>query len=140
MRISISGWALAGLSLAQAMPTSAHNRSICSILDRKRLLVRAQPLPIAPTGRDVPSAIVLTARAAETTQEELDIRTKMSDIRLHLKEVGMAKRDSFLAELRDEAKARGLSFKVSKRRGTTVPHREIDPKTAQKIRKGLGLT
>jgi len=77
----------------------------------------------------------------------------MSEMRFHLKEVGMAKRDSFLAELRDEARARGLSFKVSKRRGkgshalvqvgdnwTTVPHREIDPKTAQKIRKGLGLT
>jgi hypothetical protein len=64
----------------------------------------------------------------------------------------MEKRDSFLAELRDEARALGLSFKISKRRGkgshalvqvgdncTTVPHREIDPKTAQKIRKGLGL-
>jgi hypothetical protein len=65
----------------------------------------------------------------------------------------MAKQDSFLAELRDEAKARGLSFKVFKRRGkgshvlvqvgdkrTTLPYREIDPKTARKIRKGLGLT
>lgn len=64
----------------------------------------------------------------------------------------MGKRDSFLAELRDEARAKGLSFEVSKRRGkgshalvrvgerwTTVPDREIDPKTARKIRKGLGL-
>jgi hypothetical protein len=73
-------------------------------------------------------------------------------IRAFLKEDGMGKQDSFLAELRDEAKANGLNFVVSKRRGkgshalvqvgdrvTTVPHREIEPKTAQKIRKGLGL-
>jgi hypothetical protein len=64
----------------------------------------------------------------------------------------MGKRRSFLADLRDEARAKGLTFEVSERRGkgshalvqvddkvTTVPHREIDPKTAQKIRKGLGL-
>lgn len=75
----------------------------------------------------------------------------MSDMHA-TKEVGMSKRDRFLAELRDEAKAQGLSFKVSTRRGkgshalvqvgdrvTTVPYREIDPKTAQKIWKGLGL-
>jgi hypothetical protein len=60
------------------------------------------------------------------------------------------KRDRFIAELRHEAKLRGLSFRVETRRGkgghamiwlgdrvTTLPSREIDPKTA--IRKSLGL-
>ena len=64
----------------------------------------------------------------------------------------MNKRDRFIAELRNAAKARGLSFKVETWRGkgghamvwvgdrvTTVPAREIDPKTARKIRKALGL-
>lgn len=64
----------------------------------------------------------------------------------------MDKRDRFIAELRDEAKQRGLPFRVSKSKGkgghatvwlgdrfTTLPSREIDPKTAAKIRKGLGL-
>jgi hypothetical protein len=65
----------------------------------------------------------------------------------------MDKRDRFLAELRSEAKAKGLEFRVETWRGkgghamvwvgnkvTTVPSREIDPKTARKIRKALGLT
>jgi hypothetical protein len=64
----------------------------------------------------------------------------------------MDKRDRFIAELRDEARHRGLSFRVEYRRGkgghamvwvgerfTTLPSREIDPKTARKIRKQLGL-
>jgi hypothetical protein len=64
----------------------------------------------------------------------------------------MDKRDIFIAELRDEAHARDLPFRSEKRRGkgghmmvfvggrlTTVPSREIDPKTARKIRKRLGL-
>jgi hypothetical protein len=64
----------------------------------------------------------------------------------------MDKRDRFISELRDEAKARGLAFRVTKGRGkgghamvwvgdkfTTLPSREIDPKTASKIRKHLGL-
>ena len=64
----------------------------------------------------------------------------------------MQKRDRFIAELRKAAKARGLSFRVETWRGkgghamvwvgikvTTVPSREIDPKTARKIRKALGL-
>lgn len=64
----------------------------------------------------------------------------------------MDKRDRFIAELRSEAKARGLSFALDKGRGkgghalvfvgdrfTTLPSREIDPKTARKIRKALGL-
>ncbi len=64
----------------------------------------------------------------------------------------MDKRDIFIAELRDEARRKGLSFRAEKRRGkgghmmvyvgnrlTTVPSREIDPKTARKIRKQLGL-
>jgi hypothetical protein len=59
----------------------------------------------------------------------------------------MSKRDRFVAELRQEAKARKLSFKVEAWRGkgghgdkvTTLPSREIDPKTARKIRKALGL-
>jgi hypothetical protein len=64
----------------------------------------------------------------------------------------MDKRTRFLNELRDEAKEQGLSFRVETWRGkgghamvfvgdklTTVPSREIDPKTARKIRKALGL-
>jgi hypothetical protein len=64
----------------------------------------------------------------------------------------MKKWDRFIAELRDAAKARGLSFKFETWRGkgghamvwvgdkvTTVPSREIDPKTARKIRKALDL-
>jgi hypothetical protein len=64
----------------------------------------------------------------------------------------MDKRQRFLNELRDEARARGLSFRVETWRGkgghamvfvgdrlTTVPSREIDPKTARKIRKALRL-
>lgn len=64
----------------------------------------------------------------------------------------MNKRDRFIAELRKEATSRGLSFRVELWRGkgghalvwlgdkvTTLPSREIDPKTARKIRKALGL-
>jgi hypothetical protein len=64
----------------------------------------------------------------------------------------MNKRDRFIAELKEEAKAAGLSFRVEAGRGkgghamvyvgdklTTSPSREIDPKTARKIRKQLGL-
>jgi hypothetical protein len=64
----------------------------------------------------------------------------------------MQKRDRFIAELRDAAKVRGLRFRVETWRGkgghamvwvgdkvTTAPSREIDPKTARKIRKQLGL-
>lgn len=65
----------------------------------------------------------------------------------------MQKRDRFLAELRDEAQRQGLDFRVTKGRGkgghamvwvgtrvSTLPSRDIDPKTASKIRKTLGLT
>lgn len=64
----------------------------------------------------------------------------------------MAKRDRFINELRKAAKARGLRFAVNDKRGkgshvtvyfgdqfTVVPCREIDPKTAAKIRKHLGI-
>jgi hypothetical protein len=64
----------------------------------------------------------------------------------------MDKRSRFIAELRREAKERGLQFRKETWRGkgahamvwvgdkvTTVPSREIDPKTAKKIRKALGL-
>lgn len=64
----------------------------------------------------------------------------------------MNKRDKFIAELRAEARSKGLSFRAETWRGkgghmmvfvgdrlTTVPSREIDPKTARKIRKQLGL-
>jgi hypothetical protein len=64
----------------------------------------------------------------------------------------MNKRDRFIAELKDEAKALGLPFRVEAGRGkgghamvyvgerlTTIPSREIDLKTARKIRKQLGL-
>lgn len=65
----------------------------------------------------------------------------------------MDKRARFIAELRQEAKRRNLAFREEKARGkgghsmvwvgtdkvTTVPGREIDPKTARKIRKALGL-
>jgi hypothetical protein len=62
------------------------------------------------------------------------------------------KRDKFIRELKREAEARGLSFRVETWRGkgghamvfvgeklTTLPARDIDPKTAGKIRKQLGL-
>jgi hypothetical protein len=64
----------------------------------------------------------------------------------------MNRRDRFIAELRDEARIKGLAFRAETWRGkgghmmvfvgdrlTTVPAREIDPKTARKIRKQLGL-
>ena len=64
----------------------------------------------------------------------------------------MDKRDVFVAELREAARKKGLSFRTEKRRGkgghmmvyvgvrlTTLPAREIDPKTARKIKKQLGL-
>jgi hypothetical protein len=60
----------------------------------------------------------------------------------------MDKRDRFVAELRDLANKAGLSFRIETRRGkgghamlwvgdkvTTLPAREIDPKTARKIKK-----
>jgi hypothetical protein len=64
----------------------------------------------------------------------------------------MNKRDKFIAELRSEAKARNLTFQVTMGKGkgghamvwvgdkvTTLPSRDIDPITAGKIRKALGL-
>jgi hypothetical protein len=64
----------------------------------------------------------------------------------------MQKRDRFIAEIGSEAKLRGLPFRVEKGRGkgghalvwvgtrfATLPSREIDPKTAAKIKKQLGL-
>jgi len=65
----------------------------------------------------------------------------------------MDKRSRFIADLRREAKKRNLAFREEKDRGkgghsmvwvgtdkvTTVPGRDIDPKTARKIRKALGL-
>jgi hypothetical protein len=64
----------------------------------------------------------------------------------------MNKRDRFITELREEARKLGLPFRAETWRGkgghmmvfvgdklTTVPSREIDPKTARKIRKHLGL-
>jgi hypothetical protein len=62
------------------------------------------------------------------------------------------KRDRFIAELREEARRQGLSFRAETWRGkgghmmvfvgdrlTTVPSREIDPKTARKIMRQVGL-
>src|SRR5262245_24076479 len=73
-------------------------------------------------------------------------RTKLSDT------ARMNKRDRFIAELKKAARSRGLTFKVETWRGkgghamvwvgdkvTTIPGREIDPKTASKIRMALGL-
>jgi hypothetical protein len=65
----------------------------------------------------------------------------------------MSKRDRFVAELNDLAKAQGLTGILEKGKGkgshgrytlcngrfVTLPDREIDPKTAAKIRKALGL-
>lgn len=64
----------------------------------------------------------------------------------------MDKRDRFIAEIREDARARQLDFAIIKARGkgghamirvgdkvSTLPSREIDPKTARKIRKALGL-
>lgn len=65
----------------------------------------------------------------------------------------MNKRDRFVAALRKEARSRGLAFQFYPERGkgghalvfvgdrmTTIPSREIDPKTAAKIRRQLGLS
>jgi hypothetical protein len=62
------------------------------------------------------------------------------------------KRDRFVAELEQRAGEKGLEFRVERWRGkgghamvwvgdnvTTLPSREIDPKTAAKILKALGL-
>lgn len=64
----------------------------------------------------------------------------------------MDKRDRFIAGIRADAAKRGLPFRLEKGRGkgghamvwighrfTTLPSREIDPKTARKIRKALRL-
>jgi hypothetical protein len=64
----------------------------------------------------------------------------------------MQKRDRFIADIREAARVRGLPFQVTKGRGkgghamlwvgdkaSTLPSREIDPKTAAKIRRALGL-
>jgi hypothetical protein len=70
-----------------------------------------------------------------------------------IRSVAVDKRGKFIAELRHEAKKRNLTFRVEKDRCkgghsmvwvgsdkvTTVPGREIDPKTARRIRKTLGL-
>ncbi|MFH1346179.1 MAG: hypothetical protein ABIL01_33980 [Pseudomonadota bacterium] len=76
----------------------------------------------------------------------------MSDIGFCRTGAAVDKRDRFIAELRNDARAKGLSFRVDYRKGkgghamvyvgdklTTLPSREIDPKTARKIRKHLGL-
>jgi hypothetical protein len=65
----------------------------------------------------------------------------------------MNKRSRFLAELEKLAGKKGLTIRIELWRGkgghamvwvgnkvTTVPSREIDPKTAKKIRKALDLT
>jgi hypothetical protein len=62
------------------------------------------------------------------------------------------KRDQFVAKVRELAKERGLDCRLETWRGkgghvllrvgakfTTLPSREIDPKTAKKILKALGL-
>ncbi|MDR1827228.1 MAG: hypothetical protein LBR29_02735 [Methylobacteriaceae bacterium] len=64
----------------------------------------------------------------------------------------MQKRAKFIAELKKDAKTKGVSFRETKGRGkgghtmlwvgdkvTTLPSRDIDPKTAVKIRKALEL-
>lgn len=64
----------------------------------------------------------------------------------------MNKRDRFVAEIRDLARKAGLDFRIeySRSKGghamlyvgdrfTTLPSREIDPKTGRKIKKQLGL-
>jgi hypothetical protein len=86
------------------------------------------------------------------SEQSIEIRTKLPDIGLSTSGVAMDKRDRFIAEIRNEARAMGLSFRVDYRKGkgghamvyvgdklTTLPSREIDPKTARKIRKQLGL-
>jgi hypothetical protein len=64
----------------------------------------------------------------------------------------MNKRDRFVSAIREEAKSQGLAFRFVAGRGkgghamlfvggkvSTLPSREIDPKTAAKIRRQLGL-
>ena len=79
------------------------------------------------------------------------MRTILSDNR-GSEGAAVNKRDRFIAELRDEAKSRNLPFRVETWRGkgghalvwfgdkvSTLPSREIDPKTARKIRKLFGI-
>ena len=92
-------------------------------------------------------------RAGEPYPGRFDSRTKLSETSAVDPVIGLEKRDRFVSELREAAKARGLSFRVTKTRGkgghamvwvgervATLPSREIDPKTASKIRKQLGLS
>ncbi|MGA7809301.1 hypothetical protein [Bradyrhizobium sp.] len=53
----------------------------------------------------------------------------------------MDQRDRSIAEIREEARAtgRGHAMVYVGDKLTTLPSREIDPKTARKIRKHLGL-
>jgi hypothetical protein len=73
--------------------------------------------------------------------DTLDWRTKLSDVLIGKRARQMDKRDRFIAQLRDEARAIGLTFRVDYRKGkgghamvyvgdklTTLPSREIDPK------------
>ena len=101
------------------------------------------------------SAGFLRSRDEIRFSNGLDARTFLSDIErasIVTLSPAMDKRDKFIADLRDEARKRGLSFRAEKWRGKgghmmvfigdrliTVPSREIDPKTARKIRKQLGL-
>jgi len=86
--------------------------------------------------------------------DDLDIRTFLSDSDEASSGflAGNGQARQIHCRLRDEARRRGLSFRAEKWRGkgghmmvfigdrlTTVPSREIDPKTARKIRKQLGL-
>ena len=94
-------------------------------------------------------------RIARSTQRlciAIDQRTFLSEGAGLGTRARMNKRDRFIAELRKTAQSRGLSFKVETWRGkgghamvwvgdrvATIPGREIDPKTARKIKKALGL-
>jgi hypothetical protein len=84
--------------------------------------------------------------------EQIDIRTKLSDPSFCKPGAANGQKRPLVAEIRNEARAKGLSFRVDYRKGkgghamvyvgdklTTLPSREIDPKTARKIRKQLGL-
>jgi len=65
----------------------------------------------------------------------------------------MEQRDRFIAERREAARTRGLAFRMTPGRGegghavawvghdrrTTLPSRDIDPKTARKSLRTLGL-
>ncbi|HEY7548418.1 MAG TPA: hypothetical protein VH913_02745 [Hyphomicrobiaceae bacterium] len=111
-------------------------------------------VPLLPHGGGVRTGqrFTISVRRHSQSADELRCIADKFVRYLSVRRGAMSKRDRFIAELRQEAKARKLAFKVETWRGkgghamvfvgnkvTTLPSREIDPKTARKIRRALGL-